>query len=185
MHQLGLIQDTAAVAKLGDTEVCTVHSYIGQEADFVVTVTTRTKPAKGMDFVLEARTTCVAMTRAREGFWVIGNFDYLYQPDKVQNGKTILDNAAMRQFVEASLESTPPLDARSLMAYLDEMFPADNSVNQAFQPIYDPLSGTLLTQKGATLIADCDVGKRLGWRSFTPNRTEVQTATRGLQKITI
>lgn len=142
-----------------------MHAYIGQEADFVITVTTRTKPpakADASDFVLEPHTVCVALTRAKEAQWLIGNLDYL-------SGSGKQPDSAMARYITNTLETAPPLEAKKLLSYLDWVAPdAGSGLIRDFRPDYHHQSGILLNYGGSPMIADCAIGQQFGWQPDNP-----------------
>ena len=73
--QLFEINRRMAKAQLGRVRVCVVDNYQGEENDIVVLSLVRSNDADRMGFLAEDNRVCVAISRARVGFYVIGNFE--------------------------------------------------------------------------------------------------------------
>lgn len=104
-------------------QVHTVHSYIGREADFVITLTTRTRSptTSSREFVHEARTACVALTRAREAAFVIGDMNYLYgrYVSASQQEADHAPKAAFGRLIHRVSRDSPPVIGERYAEYLD------------------------------------------------------------------
>ena len=157
----------------GHCSVHTVHAYVGNEADYVIVVTSRTKigiptdrvfgmPRESKlddkdegsltDFVHEPKTTTVALTRGKEALWVIGYMDYLAQFEA--NDKYL---SKMANFTRDVMTVSPPLDGLKYKKYLEEM---TNSNQNEFRAEY---SSGILTESQESFVGETKISIKLGW----------------------
>lgn len=60
-------------------KVATVDNYQGEENDIILVSLVRSNQQKILGFVKNENRICVALSRARKGMYVFGNFDFIYQ----------------------------------------------------------------------------------------------------------
>lgn len=60
-------------------KVATVDNYQGEENDIIIVSLVRSNQQKKLGFVKIENRICVALSRARKGMYVFGNFDFIYQ----------------------------------------------------------------------------------------------------------
>jgi helicase required for RNAi-mediated heterochromatin assembly 1 len=83
----GQIQELEALAKnqphLRGVKISTLDGFQGQEADIVLLSLVR---SDGIGFLAEANRICVALSRARNGFYIVGNMKLLSRSSEVRSG---------------------------------------------------------------------------------------------------
>jgi hypothetical protein len=158
----------------GEIKVNTIPAYIGNEADYEILVTTRCKPRDRkageseeieQDFVHEVKATTVALTRAKEGLWIIGNMDYLSHAE-MQGPE--LQWMKMISFIRTVTKESPPVDAmkyRTMLMNINDNLMDINAVEYRNGILKDP-------QSEESMVADCRIASDLGWFSGSFLRRE-------------
>ncbi|XP_022780981.1 NFX1-type zinc finger-containing protein 1-like [Stylophora pistillata] len=75
--QLLLLQEKMPRRIFGGIRVCAVDNFQGEESDIVLLSLVRSNSEHKIGFLRESNRICVALSRAREGFYCIGNFHLL------------------------------------------------------------------------------------------------------------
>ena len=75
--QLLLLQEMMPRRKFGGVRVCAVDNFQGEENDIILLSLVRSNSEGRIGFLGESNRICVALSRARKGFYCIGNFNLL------------------------------------------------------------------------------------------------------------
>jgi superfamily I DNA and/or RNA helicase len=81
--------------------VVTVDNYQGEEDDFILLSLVRSNKSKKIGFLKILNRVCVAFSRAKEGFFVVGNFDFLASCN--DNWKRIYELAIKKEIISDKL----------------------------------------------------------------------------------
>lgn len=155
----------------GPLKVRTINAYIGNEADYVIVLTTRCKTsnaASGLEWIHDSRLTVTALTRAKHAMWIIGDMAFLV-PDTVQTNES-----KMSKFIDLVATTTPPINGRLYEELCDHI--AFNYKDSSYDPNYTIWSyfGSITpadhpnvlfnTRTKRSYIADTVLGAKHGWR---------------------
>ncbi|KAJ7385065.1 NFX1-type zinc finger-containing protein 1 [Desmophyllum pertusum] len=77
--QLLLLQEKMPRRTFGGVKVCAVDNFQGEENDIILLSLVRSNSERRIGFLGESNRICVALSRARQGFYCIGNFSMLSQ----------------------------------------------------------------------------------------------------------
>ncbi|ESO98812.1 hypothetical protein LOTGIDRAFT_114003 [Lottia gigantea] len=88
--QLAYFTDILPKTKYSKLRVATVDSYQGQENDIILLSLVRSSDEEKIGFLAKENRICVAFSRAKMGFFVIGNFEHL------QTHSTLIKNMVMK-----------------------------------------------------------------------------------------
>jgi hypothetical protein len=119
------------------------------------------------DFIHESKSTTVALTRAKEGLWVVGNMDYLALVASEQKDEPWMKMSA---FIRLVANDAPPVQDTAYQRLLTQL-----DRNQIRPENITYVSGIIgimgADQQPTSLIAECQIAKMLGWQpgSFTKN----------------
>jgi hypothetical protein len=143
----------------GVLKVSTIPAYIGNEADYEIFVTSKYSSASIVkpDFVHEPRATTVALTRAKECQWIIGQMDYLAQADREEANQTWMK---MPMFIRKVAITSPPVDAASYSKLMCEL---EGGQVEAYEV---PYNGNILVHEGdetKSYVAACKLNQQNGW----------------------
>ena len=75
--QLLLLQEKMPKETFGGVRVCAVDNFQGEENDIILLSLVRSNNERKIGFLNESNRICVALSRARQGFYCIGNFKLL------------------------------------------------------------------------------------------------------------
>ncbi|KAL9976038.1 hypothetical protein ACROYT_G013272 [Oculina patagonica] len=75
--QLLLLQEKMPRRSFGGVRVCAVDNFQGEENDIILLSLVRSNEERKIGFLNESNRICVALSRARQGFYCIGNFNLL------------------------------------------------------------------------------------------------------------
>ena len=75
--QLLLLQEKMPRETFGGVRVCAVDNFQGEENDIILLSLVRSNDERKIGFLNESNRICVALSRARQGFYCIGNFKLL------------------------------------------------------------------------------------------------------------
>ena len=81
--QLLLLQDRMQRERFGFVKVCAVDNFQGEENDIILLSLVRSNSEGRIGFLGESNRICVALSRARKGFYCIGNFGLLKNQSKL------------------------------------------------------------------------------------------------------
>ncbi|KAG1657688.1 NFX1-type zinc finger-containing protein 1 [Nymphon striatum] len=76
-HLRASISDSKRFQCLSDVKVCVVDNYQGEENDIILLTLVRSNKNKSIGFLKIENRVCVALSRAKIGFYCFGNFDLL------------------------------------------------------------------------------------------------------------
>jgi hypothetical protein len=79
-----------------------VDNFQGEENDIILLSLVRSNPQNRIGYLSEANRICVALSRAKKGLYVIGNFEQLKTKSKLW--EKIVDDAIKREFLDNRLE---------------------------------------------------------------------------------
>ena len=82
--------------------ITTVDNFQGEENDIILLSLVRSNPQNRIGYLSEANRICVALSRAKKGLYVIGNFEQLKTKSKLW--EKIVDDAIKREFLDNRLE---------------------------------------------------------------------------------
>ena len=82
--------------------ITAVDNFQGEENDIILLSLVRSNPQKRIGYLSEANRICVALSRAKKGLYVIGNFEQLKTKSKLW--EKIVDDAIKREFLDNRLE---------------------------------------------------------------------------------
>jgi superfamily I DNA and/or RNA helicase len=74
-----------------------VDNFQGEENDIILLSLVRSNPLNRIGYLSEANRICVALSRAKKGLYVIGNFEQLKTKSKLW--EKIVDDAIKREFL--------------------------------------------------------------------------------------
>ena len=78
--------------KLGSVKCMTVDNYQGEENEIIILSLVRSRNSKNrIGFLNVENRVCVALSRARSGFYVIGNLEFICKNEKDKNWKLIIN----------------------------------------------------------------------------------------------
>ncbi|HJS82641.1 MAG TPA: AAA domain-containing protein [Nitrososphaera sp.] len=140
-----LTSNPQAITALGGLEVRTVHGYIGQEAEVAIVVTGASKT--GSEWVFQREPGNVAISRGRQGLFIIGNMDHLAS----QQANTI------GNFVRAVAEECPAVDGKVYRTMLEEAARPNVVFYRAHYVKNKPLA------QPDAMIARCELNRANGW----------------------
>ena len=75
--QVLLLQEQMPRRTFGGVKVCAVDNFQGEENDIILLTLVRSNSERRIGFLSESNRICVALSRARQGFYCIGNFKLL------------------------------------------------------------------------------------------------------------
>ena len=82
--------------------ITTVDNFQGEENDIILLSLVRSNPQNRIGYLSEANIICVALSRAKKGLYVIGNFEQLKTNSRIW--EKIVDDAIKREFLDNRLE---------------------------------------------------------------------------------
>ena len=100
--QLLLLQEKMPKRKFGGVKVCAVDNFQGEENDVILLSLVRSNEEGRIGFLGESNRICVALSRARKGFYCIGNFNLLNSHSKLW--KEICDDLRTKQAIGDNLQ---------------------------------------------------------------------------------
>ena len=100
--QLLLLQEKMPKRKFGGVKVCAVDNFQGEENDIILLSLVRSNEEGRIGFLGESNRICVALSRARKGFYCIGNFNLLNSHSKLW--KEICDDLRTKQAIGDNLQ---------------------------------------------------------------------------------
>ena len=99
--QLLLLQEKMPKRNFGGIRVCAVDNFQGEENDIILLSLVRSNSERKIGFLGESNRICVALSRARKGFYCIGNFNLLKGQCKLW--KEICDHLQKKNAIDESL----------------------------------------------------------------------------------
>ena len=100
--QLLLLQEKMPKEKFVGVKVCAVDNFQGEENDIILLSLVRSNAEGRIGFLGESNRICVALSRARKGFYCIGNFSQLKSQSKLW--KDICDDLTTKQAIDDNLQ---------------------------------------------------------------------------------
>ena len=100
--QLLLLQEKMPKRMFGGVKVCAVDNFQGEENDIILLSLVRSNGEGRIGFLGESNRICVALSRARKGFYCIGNFNLLNSHSKLW--KEICDDLRTKQAIGDNLQ---------------------------------------------------------------------------------
>ena len=100
--QLLLLQEKMPKRNFGGVKVCAVDNFQGEENDIILLSLVRSNEEGRIGFLGESNRICVALSRARKGFYCIGNFNLLNSHSKLW--KEICDDLRTKQSIGDNLQ---------------------------------------------------------------------------------
>ena len=100
--QLLLLQEKMPKRMFGGVKVCAVDNFQGEENDIILLSLVRSNEEGRIGFLGESNRICVALSRARKGFYCIGNFNLLNSHSKLW--KEICDDLRTKQAIGDNLQ---------------------------------------------------------------------------------
>ena len=100
--QLLLLQEKMPKRNFGGVKVCAVDNFQGEENDIILLSLVRSNEEGRIGFLGESNRICVALSRARKGFYCIGNFNLLNSHSKLW--KEICDDLRTKQAIGDNLQ---------------------------------------------------------------------------------
>ena len=100
--QLLLLQEKMPKRKFDGVKVCAVDNFQGEENDIILLSLVRSNEEGRIGFLGESNRICVALSRARKGFYCIGNFNLLNSHSKLW--KEICDDLRTKQSIGDNLQ---------------------------------------------------------------------------------
>ena len=100
--QLLLLQERMPRKTFGGVKVCAVDNFQGEENDIILLSLVRSNSEGRIGFLSESNRICVALSRARQGFYCIGNFNLLKSQCKLW--KDICDDLKTKEAIGDSLQ---------------------------------------------------------------------------------
>ncbi|XP_068725584.1 NFX1-type zinc finger-containing protein 1-like isoform X1 [Montipora capricornis] len=100
--QLLLLQDQLPRSAFKELKVCAVDNFQGEENDIILLSLVRSNTAGRIGFLAESNRVCVALSRARKGFYCIGNFSLL--KSKSDLWKKVCDDLEAKNGIAESLQ---------------------------------------------------------------------------------
>ena len=100
--QLLLLQEKMPKRSFGGVKVCAVDNFQGEENDIILLSLVRSNEEGRIGFLGESNRICVALSRARKGFYCIGNFNLLNSHSKLW--KEICDDLRTKQSIGDNLQ---------------------------------------------------------------------------------
>ena len=100
--QLLLLQEKMPRREFQGMKVCVVDNFQGEENDIILLSLVRSNPEGCIGFLAEANRICVALSRARKGFYCIGNFSLLNR--QCELWKEICDDLRTKKAIGDSLQ---------------------------------------------------------------------------------
>ena len=100
--QLLLLQERMPRRTFGGVKVCAVDNFQGEENDIILLSLVRSNSEGRIGFLSESNRICVALSRARQGFYCIGNFNLLKSQCKLW--KDICDDLKTKEAIGDSLQ---------------------------------------------------------------------------------
>ena len=100
--QLLLLQEKMPKRSFGGVKVCAVDNFQGEENDIILLSLVRSNEEGRIGFLGESNRICVALSRARKGFYCIGNFNLLNSHSKLW--KEICDDLRTKQAIGDNLQ---------------------------------------------------------------------------------
>ena len=100
--QLLLLQDKMPRRAFQGVKVCAVDNFQGEENDIILLSLVRSNSEGRIGFLGESNRICVALSRARQGFYCIGNFSLLKNQSKLF--KKICDDLKTKEAIGDSLQ---------------------------------------------------------------------------------
>ena len=99
--QLLLLQEHMPKKKFEGVRVCAVDNFQGEENDIILLSLVRSNSEGGIGFLGDSNRICVALSRARKGFYCIGNFSLLKNHSKLW--KEICDDLETKEAIGETL----------------------------------------------------------------------------------
>lgn len=100
--QLLLLQEKMPKRMFGGVKVCAVDNFQGEENDIILLSLVRSNEEGRIGFLGDSNRICVALSRARKGFYCIGNFNLLNSHSKLW--KEICDDLRTKQAIGDNLQ---------------------------------------------------------------------------------
>ena len=100
--QLLLLQEMMPKRKFEGVRVCVVDNFQGEENEIILLSLVRSNSEGRIGFLGESNRICVALSRARQGFYCIGNFNLLKNKSKLW--KEICDDLQTNEAISDSLQ---------------------------------------------------------------------------------
>ena len=100
--QLLNLQEKMPRRKFKEVKVCAVDNFQGEENDIILLSLVRSNTEGSIGFLGESNRVCVALSRARLGFYCIGNFNLLKSRSKLW--KEICDDLKTKQVIGDNLQ---------------------------------------------------------------------------------
>jgi superfamily I DNA and/or RNA helicase len=90
LGQMSEIRRMLQRLNIGDIRCITVDNYQGEENEIIILSLVRSNRENRIGFLNVFNRACVALSRARCGFYVIGNFDFICQAEKQDTWKEMV-----------------------------------------------------------------------------------------------
>ena len=100
--QLLLLQEKMPRKAFEGVRVCAVDNFQGEESDIILLSLVRSNSHQRIGFLNESNRICVALSRARQGFYCIGNFNLL--KSKCELWKEICDDLETKNAIGETLD---------------------------------------------------------------------------------
>lgn len=91
LGQMGEIKKLLKTTGIGGVKCTTVDNYQGEENEIILLSLVRSNKDNRIGFLNVKNRVCVALSRARSGLYVIGNFDFICKNEKNNEWKQIIN----------------------------------------------------------------------------------------------